>query len=54
MLWNLLAMPTVIEFTFLRLEWIVEHLNSDVKGEGDIRLFTVSQFAYCTSTSRDI
>ena len=38
----------------LRLEWIVEHLNSDVKGEGDIRLFTVSQFAYCTSTSRDI
>ena len=54
MLWNLLAMPTVIKFTFLRLEWIVEYLNSDVKGEGDIRLFTVSQFAYCTSTSRDI
>ena len=52
MLWNLLAMPTVIKFTFLRLEWIVEHLNSDV--EGDIRLFAVSQFAYCTSTSRDI
>ena len=52
MLWNLLAMPTVIKF--LRLEWIVEHLNSDVKGEGDIRLFTVSQFAYCTSTSKDI
>ena len=51
MLWNLLAMPTIIKFTFLRLEWIVEPLNSDLKGEGGIRPFTVSQFAYCNSTS---
>ena len=44
---ELAGYATIIKFTFL----IVEPLNSDLKGEGDIRPFTVSQFAYCNSTS---